>query len=289
MTDAKHYTNAQNFRQALDERLKNMARQTNASINDLHRQVVFDRFLARLDPERFVLTGGYSLELRLPKSRSTTDIDLYIRDQQILAANEDEQRQAILYALRQQAENEIPDHFSFHVERILGKLHGPKDGGIRCLVIARIDNKDYHRFHVDVAVVPEEVLKPEYITPSDKLAFAGVESKPVATLQLEEIFANKIHAYSRSRLSENTRVEDIIDMALLIESGLDDKKTLYALGKVFAASAAHQTIPTTLKPPPTTWQKDFYELSQRRNLTLSLEESFQRAKDFYERLPTVPT
>jgi hypothetical protein len=67
--------------------------------------------LARLDPERIVLTGGYSLELRLPKSRSTTDIDLYIRDQQILSASEDEQRQAILYALRQQAENEIPDHF----------------------------------------------------------------------------------------------------------------------------------------------------------------------------------
>jgi hypothetical protein len=75
MPDPKHYTTAQNFRQALDERLKNMARQNNVAINDLHRQVVFDRFLARLDPARFVLTGGYSLELRLPKSRSTTDID----------------------------------------------------------------------------------------------------------------------------------------------------------------------------------------------------------------------
>jgi hypothetical protein len=78
-------------------------------------------------------------------------------------------------------------------------------------------------------------------------------------------------------------------MALLIESGLDDRKTLYALGKVFAASADHQTIPTTLKPPPTAWQKDFHEISQRRNLTLSLDESFQRVKDFYERLPTIPT
>ncbi|MGH9553108.1 MAG: nucleotidyl transferase AbiEii/AbiGii toxin family protein, partial [Terriglobales bacterium] len=140
MPDAKHYTNARNFRQALDERLKNIARQENVSINDLHRQVVFDRFLARLDPARFVLTGGYSLELRLPKSRSTTDIDLYIRDQQLLSANEDEQKQAILHALRQQAENETTDLFSFEIERITGKLHGPKAGGIRCLVIARIDN-----------------------------------------------------------------------------------------------------------------------------------------------------
>ena len=284
MPDPKHYTNARNFRQALDERLKNIARQEKVSINDLHRQVVFDRFLARLDPARFVLTGGYSLELRLPKSRSTTDIDLYIRDLQLLSANEEEQRQAILYALRQQAENESNDLFTFEIARILGKLHGPKAGGIRCLVIARIDNKDYHRFHVDVAVVPEQVLEPEYITPSEKLAFAGVESKPVATLQKEELFANKIHAYTRPRQSENTRVEDIIDMALLIENSLDKGKTRYALGKVFAASADHQTVPVTLLPPPAAWEKEFQSISLLRNLTLSLDESFQVVHAFYEQL-----
>lgn len=284
MPEAKRYTNAKNFRQALDERLKNIARQNKVSINDLHRQVVFDRFLARLDSDRFVLTGGYSLELRLPKSRSTTDIDLYIRDLKLLSASEDEQRQAILYALRQQAENQTDDLFSFEIERVLGKLHGPKAGGIRCLVIARIDNKDYHRFHVDVAIVPEQVLETEFITPSDKLAFAGVECKPVSTLQREEIFANKIHAYTRPRQSENTRVEDIIDMALLIENDIDNDKTLYALGKVFAASADHQTIPTTLLPPPAAWEKEFQAISDRRNLTLSLEQSFNLVHDFYNKL-----
>jgi hypothetical protein len=75
MPQSRHYAHAQKFRQALDERLKSMARAANTSVNDLHKQLVFDRFLARLDPEQFVLTGGYSLELRLPNSRSTTDID----------------------------------------------------------------------------------------------------------------------------------------------------------------------------------------------------------------------
>ncbi len=135
-------------------------------------------------------------------------------------------------------------------------MHGPKDGGIRCLVIARIDKKDYHRFHVDVAIVPEKVLEPEYIMLSARLAFAGVESKPVSTLQMEEIFANKIRAYTRPRHTENTRVEDIVDMALLIERGLDKEKTCYALGKVFAASADHKTVPKTLMTPPAAWEKD---------------------------------
>ncbi|MGH9550925.1 MAG: nucleotidyl transferase AbiEii/AbiGii toxin family protein, partial [Terriglobales bacterium] len=125
---------------------------------------------------------------------------------------------------------------------------------------------------------------PEYITPSDTLAFAGVECKPVATLQREEIFANKIHAYTRPRQSENTRVEDIIDMALLIESGLDNDKTRYALAKVFVASADHQTVPISLLPPPAAWAKEFQSISQRRNLTLSLDESFHVVHDFYEKL-----
>lgn len=284
MPNAKRYTNAKAFRQALDERLKENAREHMVSINDLHRQVVFDRFLARLDSQRFVLTGGYSLELRLPKSRSTTDIDLYIRDLMLASVSEEEQRQSILYALRQQAENKADDFFSFEIERVLGKVHGPKDGGIRCLVIARIDNKDYHRFHVDVAIVPEQVLKPDFLTPSAILAFAGVETKPVPTLQKEEIFANKIHAYTRTRLSENTRVEDIVDLALLIDSGLDNDKICYALCCVFAASSNHKVVPKTLSPPPTSWAKDFHAISDRRNLALDLEKSFNRVSEFYQQL-----
>lgn len=284
MQNEKRYTNAKAFRQALDERLKSNAREHMVSINDLHRQVVFDRFLARLDSQRFVLTGGYSLELRLPKSRSTTDIDLYIRDLTLASISEDEQRQSILYSLRQQAENEVDDFFSFEIERVLGKLHGPTDGGVRCLAIARIDNKDYHRFHVDVAIVPEQVLEPELLTPSAILEFAGVETKPVKTLQKEEIFANKIHAYTRPRLSENTRVEDLVDLALLIESGLDTEKLCCALRLVFAASSDHKVVPKTLLPPPAAWVNEFHAISERRNLGLDLGQSFIRISDFYQQL-----
>jgi hypothetical protein len=35
------------------------------------------------------------------------------------------------------------DYFSFEVERVLGRLHGPKEGGVRCLIIARLNNKEY--------------------------------------------------------------------------------------------------------------------------------------------------
>src|ERR1700722_19177906 len=103
--------------------MKTIAASKGASIEDLHRQVVFNRFLARLDFSKFVLTGGYSLELRLPLSRSTTDLDLYARDANLITSTQDEQNEAILLALREQAANDLQDYFSFDVERILGRLH----------------------------------------------------------------------------------------------------------------------------------------------------------------------
>jgi hypothetical protein len=69
---------------ALEDRLKQIALVENMDIMRLRKQVAFDRFLARLfsstDKDIFVLKGGYSLELRLRRARTTKDIDLAIND-----------------------------------------------------------------------------------------------------------------------------------------------------------------------------------------------------------------
>lgn len=104
MIDPHKYGNGRDFRQALDAKLRAIAASQNTSIEDLRRQVVFSRFPARLDYSKFVLTGSYSLQLRLPLSRSTTDIDLYARAAQLIAGTRDEQNQAVLLLLREQAE-----------------------------------------------------------------------------------------------------------------------------------------------------------------------------------------
>jgi hypothetical protein len=111
--DPRKYGSARDFRQALDAKMKTIATSRGTSIEDLHRQVVFNRFLARLDFTKFVLTGGYSLELRLPLSRSTTDLDLYARDAKVITGTQDEQNEAILLALREQMANDLHDYFSF--------------------------------------------------------------------------------------------------------------------------------------------------------------------------------
>ncbi len=82
--DIKKYDNAISFRQALDDRIKNIARQRAIPLIRLRRQITFDRFLARLfdvkkKNQQWLLKGGYALEFRFHNlARTTKDIDFTI-------------------------------------------------------------------------------------------------------------------------------------------------------------------------------------------------------------------
>ena len=68
MAGPKSYSTAEAFRRALEERLKRAALTDQIDVNDLRRQVAFDRLLARLfheEPAPWALKGGYAMELRL--------------------------------------------------------------------------------------------------------------------------------------------------------------------------------------------------------------------------------
>lgn len=64
----RSYATAKAFREALERRLNQQARETHQDIMRLRRRVTFDRFLARLflsESSSWVLKGGYACELRL--------------------------------------------------------------------------------------------------------------------------------------------------------------------------------------------------------------------------------
>ena len=72
------YKTAQSLRMALEERIKNIAKQTGDDLIRIRRHVAFDRFLARIynkPVKRLVAKGGYSLDLRVNRTRTTKDID----------------------------------------------------------------------------------------------------------------------------------------------------------------------------------------------------------------------
>lgn len=88
MPNQKYATSAA-FKVALETRLRKAADERGRPYHVLRKLVSFDRLLARIfldKDETFALKGGYSLELRLGRSRTTLDVDLVVREKSLKQA-----------------------------------------------------------------------------------------------------------------------------------------------------------------------------------------------------------
>jgi hypothetical protein len=84
-------------------------------------------------------------------------------------------------------------------------LAATPNGGARYSVETRIDGRIFARFHLD-AGVGDEILQPlETVECHDWLGFAGIEKPRVWMISREQQLAEKIHAYTLPRSSQNSR------------------------------------------------------------------------------------
>jgi len=96
----------------------------------------------------------------------------------------------------------------------------------------------------------------------------------------EEVFAEKIHGYTTPRDNENTRVKDLLDLVLLIESGMDITNARSAVLGVFKIRGTH-ALPAVLSHPPNSWEQVFSALSAEAHLRVTLQQAFQTVAQFY--------
>jgi Nucleotidyl transferase AbiEii toxin, Type IV TA system len=113
-------------------------------------------------------------------------------------------------------------------------------GGARYPVEAWMDERIFARFHLD-AGIGDVVMEPlETVVCRDWLKFAGIEASRVRMITREQQFAEKIHAYTLPRNAANSRVKDLVDLALLLGSGgLDQRRILAALRLTFERRGTH--------------------------------------------------
>lgn len=291
MTRAKSYSTAAAFRTALETRLQNRAREQGTDLQRLRRQVAFDRFLARLFSKGptaiypWVLKGGYAMELRTRSARTTKDIDLTLPDGTRLARDVKGQREQVRAMLQEAAATYFDDYFEFLVGEGGENLDGAPGGGSRYPVQARLDGRDFARFHVDLSI-GDELLEPvEVVTGEDWLGFGGVAPAAFLVISAEQQFAEKLHAYTLPRGERtNTRTKDLVDMVLLIREGkIDRKKAGTAVRATFARRATH-AIPKELDAPPAEWEPVFEELARECNLKMKLREEFEKVREFTDAL-----
>jgi hypothetical protein len=285
MPSPRIYATAGAFRRALEERLKRASLTEQIDLNRLRRQISFDRLLARLfreEPGPWVLKGGYALELRFKNARSTVDIDLTL--QRVVGATSagGDTSQVVGKMLQRVADIPLGDWFEYTIGPPVMDLTAAPYGGARYPVEARMDKRIFARFHLD-AGIGDVVMQPlETIVCQDWLGFAGIESARVRMIAGEQQFAEKMHAYTLPRNSANSRVKDLVDLALLIGSGgLDKQRILDALRLTFERRGTHD-LPAILFPPPSDWQVAFQAMAEECGIPTDVAAVFAGVQEYLE-------
>jgi hypothetical protein len=293
--EPKRYSTATAFRRALEDRLQDISRKEGVDLQRLRRKVTFDRLLTRLfhvgQPLAlpWVLKGGYAMELRIKAARTTKDIDLTMRS--VLSTrkmNDNEKNLAVLEKLQEAAAFRSDDFFVFTIGEPISDLAAAPYGGARFPVEARLDGRAFVGFHLDVGI-GDAVMEPlEVIEGRDWLGFAGIVSPSLYMIPREQQFAEKVHAYTLPRQSAaNTRVRDLVDMVLLIQSGTMDKAQVgEAIRLTFDQRETH-AMPKVLPQPPSDWKKPYDALAKECDLRGELDWAFEKLDRYLSELEIV--
>lgn len=181
-------------------------------------EIAYRRLLYRLfelQPDDWVVKGGAALLLRLDPNRTSNDIDLaYVRQ-----AGE---HPVALDALNSAAELDAGDFFTFEVGagRFVDEDH-PLERAFSVPVLARIGEREFARFSIDLAL-PREDVDSERIDPATSLTGnPAVDSLPeVATLTFAAQVADKACAIYEKHGVEGThssRARDLADIAMIAQ------------------------------------------------------------------------
>ncbi|MGH7411677.1 MAG: nucleotidyl transferase AbiEii/AbiGii toxin family protein, partial [Candidatus Methylomirabilis sp.] len=259
------YATAPNFRTALEERIRQIAGRDGFAIQRIRKRVAFERFLARIQapPDSpWFLKGAFALDLRFAdRSRTTRDLDLGIdlslmSDPTIAAAE-------IVHRLREGGGHQLQDFFVFSVpgegEEILQE---PGTHAYRFTVRASLADRPFEDFRVDVGAGLQLVTPVEEIPESDTLAFSGIVPRRFRAISLAQQLAEKVHAMTRPwEDRENTRVKDLVDITLILESSPPEPKMArIALERIFEGRDTHR-LPTVIPDPPPTWPGSYRALA----------------------------
>lgn len=269
------------FRQALEQRLLNQARETDTDLNRLRRRVVFERILFRLtanQPGMWVVKGGMAVELRIGDSaRMTKDLDLNLR------ADSETASKAHGHLITALSTDLTSDGFLFEVSEPTA-LEPDQAGrpGWRFSISAGLAGRNFATVRVDVVARTDELTSTETLPVTSLLSFAGFEDFEIEAADVAQQFAEKLHAMTRPWDNrDNTRVKDLADMVAFINGGLDPARAIRATQHVFSVRGTHSVL-EELPDPPLFWNEDYPALAAELALSeASLDQAMITLREFW--------
>ena len=272
------YADADAFRAALEQRLKTRAQQRGVEVSRLRKQVAFDRLLSRLlvvGPDRYVLKGGYALDVRLGDgARSTQDIDLVVT----------ESIATVIADLASVVAADPGDYFSFTARRTEALDRLEAASAVRFLVQSQLAGRRFEQFHLDLGFDGAPPTSSELVAGQDLLAFADLPPLTIPTLPIERHVAEKLHAYTRIYADgrQSTRVKDLVDLVLIERAMPLSAHALMVAVEATFVDRDTQHLPNQLPPPPPTWTARYAKLAAQVRIDQDIEAGWAAAAAFLD-------
>ncbi len=208
MSAATRYATPAAFRRALTDRLREAAKAGRWTLQQLQRQVAYDRLIERLylADDRWIIKGATALLARDLGVRGTLDIDLYLEAELEVSENE----------LRRAAAIDAGDWFSFEI----GGRTPASNNAARLPVDSRIGTTTWLAFHVDL--VGREIRmtgQPEAVPPLARGVIPEVEQHGYRAYPLTDHVADKVAAtYEEHGPAKrpSTRYRDLVDLVAIV-------------------------------------------------------------------------
>lgn len=191
-----------------------------AQVNSQIKQARFDRFLSRVFAEgeqsEWLLKGGVSMLARVPRSRTTKDVDLA----SLHAADLTEAERA----LSELVAVDLGDHLTFRLIRSAPTGQGENQPGVATqrLVFACIETADdiqVDTITVDVVVGPAPVGRVEVVEPANRLHLRRpLITHPYRLYPVVDQIADKVCATVDTNYpggKRSSRVKDLVDLVVL--------------------------------------------------------------------------
>ena len=271
------YANGNAFRRALEDRLNRQSQGAPASLVRLRKLVAFDRLLARLRhvaPERWLLKGALAIDYRINgQYRTTRDIDLWRPDGPDEALSDFLAAQLV----------DLGDYFEFRIHPVARPLLEDADAASRYQVVARLADRRFEDFHIDVGFIDRSVLEPATITGPDLLSFAEIEPVTVRAIPLEQQIAEKVHAYCQTYADgrTNSRVKDLFDL-VLVRSLKPYRASDLRLTLVSTFEVRGATPPRSFPKPPEAWVVPFGRLANEVGMSADLALAYDLTAAFLD-------
>ena len=183
MSARNRYASPAAFRRALVDRLKDVAKQSKWTVQQLQRQVAYDRLLERLYivDDGWIVKGATALLARDLGVRGSLDVDVYRAVAQDVAEAD----------LRRAAELDLDDWFVFTV----GVATPIGSNGLRLPVVAIVGQTTWAEFHVDLSGTDLRLTgHPDDVPPIARGIIPSVEQRGYRAYPLADHVADKVAA-----------------------------------------------------------------------------------------------